>query len=433
MVSVTGDTKIILSSGETILAENVVEGQKILAWSWNDKLDNTIINQFDEFEIAQIKKRKVDKVYKVSAGGKTIRVSDSHGFWLKDNTQIKAIELVAGESMINIKDGDDIKLVLVDSVEIIKTNEWVYTFGVPGVHNYVSDDIISHNDGTWDYIASAFTGGYQTNSTAQSNQTRIINISLASNVKFRYSIRFNGYSGERGDIGSEQGSYTNTFPTHTIGPSFDNTPTYDTTLSIATPSNFVEIKAGGIQIVSDPDIWVRIPRKAPGDTNPEILRANGGTSYFKALTDGGSYDTAINVQGDISAYQDSSYDIGSEATRWANVYTDNVTSVAVNTSTITGLGTQHQYQTPGANSTSTNYQKLADGSIIQWGHLYDPTRPQNITFPITFAAPPAVTCSTYRSNEGSSGYNHVYNVTTSGAEIVLDGNWGFWIACGYIN
>jgi len=69
-VSVTGDTKITLPSGETILAKDVIEGQKILAWSWNTKLDDSTINQFDEYEIVKIKTRKVDKIYKVSAGGK---------------------------------------------------------------------------------------------------------------------------------------------------------------------------------------------------------------------------------------------------------------------------------------------------------------------------------------------------------------------------
>jgi hypothetical protein len=426
--SVTGDTKITLPSGETIFAEDVVEGQKILAWSWNDKLDNSTINQFDEFEITQIKKRKVDKIYKVSAGGKTIRVSDSHGFWLYDNQQIKATQLIAGESMINIKDGNDIKLVLVDSVEIIETNEWVYTFGVPGVHNYVSDDIISHNDGTWTYVASSISSGFQYGASAQSGATRAITISQSGEVKFRYSVRFYGYSGTRSDIGSGINSYTTVYQQHTVGPNFQSTPTYDTSLSISIPSNFVEIKTGGIQVVSTPDTYVRIPRKEEGSANPEIFRAAGGISYFeKTVGLGVDTDTAINSKGDIIPESDSLYNVGTNSYRWANVYAD-----TVNTTTLTGLGTQQQSHTVGGTTTTSNYQKLADGSIIQWGHLYDTSDPKRVTFPITFSSPPSVTCSTYRGSNGSNGFNHVFNLSTSGVDLILDGNNGYWIAVGYV-
>jgi hypothetical protein len=424
--SVTGDTKITLSSGETILAKDVTEGQKILAWSWNDKLDNSTINQFDEFEIQNIKSRRVDTIYKVTAGGKTIKVSDSHGFWLNDNQQIKTTELVVGVSMINIKDDNGIKLVLVDNVEIIETDEWVYTFGVPGVHNYVSNDIISHNSGTWEYVASSFVSGVQYNSSALSGQRRIINMLTSGDVKFRYSIRFSGYSGLRVNIGSDLGAYSDVFQIHTIGPSIGS-PSYDTSLAVATPSNFVEIKAGGVQVVSEPNSWVRIPRKPVGDTNPEIFRANGGTSYFKSLTNGGAYDTAINSDGDIIPAVASNFDIGANSNRFLNVYSDTVT-----TSTLTGLGTQQQSHSPGSNTTTSNYQKLADGSIIQWGHLYDTTDPKQITFPVTFASAPSVTCATYRNGPGASGTNYVYNLTTSGASLVLDEARGYWIAVGYV-
>lgn len=421
--SVTSDTKITLPSGETILAENVVEGEKILAWSWNVKLDDSTINQFDEFEIQNIQKRKVDKIYKVSAGGKTIRVSDSHGFWLNDNEQIKATQLVAGESMINIKDGNGIKLVLVDSIEIIETDEWVYTFGVPGVHNYISDDIISHNDGYWDYIASNIIAGSQSSnpSSTQTGQLKSMNITTGATVKFRYSIRFYGSSGVVNNAASNVNSYTTAFVTHTIGPNFSNSPTYDTTIGVAVASNFVEIKAGGIQIVSTPNTFVKLPLSVDGG---EIFKAKGGISYFEKDADG---TVAVNILGNIEANADSLYNIGSDSNRFSNVYTD-----AVTTSTLTGLGTQQQSHSPGSTSTTSNYQKLADGSIIQWGHLYDTTDPKQITFPVTFASAPSVTCATYRSGAGASGTNYVYNLTTSGASLVLDEARGYWIAVGYV-
>ena len=419
--SVTGDTKITLLSGEIILAENVTEGQKILAWSWNNQLDDSTINQFDEFEITQIKKRKVDKIYKVSAGDKTIKVSDSHGFWLNDNQQIKTTDLIAGESMINIKDGNDIKLVLVDNVEIIETDEWVYTFGVPGVHNYISNDIISHNSGTWEYIATNTQSGFQINVSPQSNVIRSINITSTGPIRFRYSIRFYGSSGQRANIGSSINSYSFEFQPHTVGPTLANTPSYDTLLSVSVPSNFVEIKAGGIQVVSTPDTYVRIPRKENGSANPEIFRAAGGISYFEKTAGLGiDTDTAISSKGNIIPESDSLYNIGTTSNRFGHVYTDN----------ITGLGVQHQTNTIASSMSTNNYQKLADGSIIQWGRLNDATDPKRVTFPVTFGSPPVVTCATYRNTAGSLGMNHIYGLSASSVDLVLDGVDGYWIAVG---
>ena len=434
--SVTGDTKITLSSGETILAENVVEGQKILAWSWNDKLDDSTINQFDEFEIQQIKKRKVNTIYKVSAGGNVVKVSDSHGFWLNDNEQIKATELVAGESMINIKDGNGIKLVLVDGVEIIETNEYVYTFEVPGVHNYISDNIISHNESTWNYVASNISPGFQYLKTGASGVTISMNITSSVEVKFRYSVRFYGSSGIRYNIGSAINSYTTTYLSHTVGPNFVTRTAFDTSLSISLPSNFVEVKAGGIQVVSDPDVWVRIPRKPAGSSNPEVFTANGGTSYFKALTNGGSYDTAINSEGDINPYSDSNFDLGLNGTRWANVWADNLNGMDISalakslvTSAFTQTGTTYENNSTG---NYDNYIKLHSGVIIQWGYIYDTSAPREVQFPTEFPTCfSAGVCASLRGSSGGDGFNHIINANRTRMTVILDSNAGFWIAMGH--
>jgi hypothetical protein len=76
---------------------------------------------------------------------------------------------------------------------------------------------------------------------------------------------------------------------------------------------------------------------------------------------------------------------------------------------------------------TNNYQKLSDGSIIQWGRINSSA---NVTFPVTFGSPPVVTCASYRSSNGSNGYNHIYNLTTSGVSLVLDSVDGYWIAIG---
>jgi hypothetical protein len=434
--SVTGDTKITLLSGEIILAENVTEGQKILAWSWNNQLDDSTINQFDEFEITQIKKRKVDKIYKVSAGDKTIKVSDSHGFWLNDNQQIKTTDLISGESMINIKDGNDIKLVLVDSVEIIETDEWVYTFGVPGVHNYISNDIISHNSGTWEYIATNTQSGFQINVSPQSNVIRSINITSTGPIRFRYSIRFYGSSGQRANIGSSINSYSFEFQPHTVGPTLANTPSYDTLLNVSVPSNFVEIKAGGIQVVSTPDTYVRIPRKEEGSANQEVFKAAGGISYFeKTVGLGVDTTTAISSKGDIIPDFDSLYNVGTNSYRWANVWSDNLNGVDISGLAVGTLPSGPATTTTDTDNVNTTYQsyvKLPGGVIMQWGHIYDTTGPRSVSFPTTFPnAVNSVVCSTQRSTAGSQGFNHVYNYDRAGCNLVLDANYGFWIAIGW--
>jgi hypothetical protein len=322
--------------------------------------------------------------------------------------------------MINIKDGNGIKLVFVDRVDIIETDEYVYTFGVPGVHNYISDDIISHNDGFWDYFP-AITQTGQSFSSAAGEVVRIINIATNKNIRFRYSLQFAGSSGFRQNIGSGINSYSTQIQRHTVGPNLSTiSPTYDTQLSIAVPSNFVEMKAGGIQVVSDPTTYIRIPRRAADDTNPDIFTAEGGTSYFNA----GTYNTsAIITTGNITTETDSLYDIGTSSKKWKEIFTDK----------LTGLGTKHQSHVVESTTDTTNFQKLADGSILQWGHISDTSAPRTVIFPVTFSSPPSVTCSTYRELPGALGTNHIYNLTNSSVDLILDGDNGYWIACGYIN
>jgi hypothetical protein len=245
-----------------------------------------------------------------------------------------------------------------------------------------------------------------------------MNLTSTGNIRFRYSIRFYGYSGTRANIGSAINSYSFTYQSHTVGPTLANTPSYDTILDISVPSNFVEIKAGGIQVVSTPDTYVRIPRKPAGSANQEVFKAAGGISYFeKTVGLGVDTTTAISSKGDIIPDFDSLYNLGTTSNRFGHVYTDN----------ITGLGVQHQTNTVATSMSTNNYQKLSDGSIIQWGRINSSA---NVTFPVTFGSPPVVTCASYRSSNGSNGYNHIYNLTASGVSLVLDSVDGYWIAIG---
>jgi hypothetical protein len=139
-ISVTGDTLITLDDGLTIMAKDIRRGDSILSWEWRHNL-----NKFISTFVTGTKSRKVDKIYKVKAGGYEVKVSDSHGFWLDDNTEIYVGDLIAGESEIYIESENSIKKVLVDSVEIINEEVDVYTIEVAGTNNYISNNILSHN------------------------------------------------------------------------------------------------------------------------------------------------------------------------------------------------------------------------------------------------------------------------------------------------
>ena len=165
-ISVTGDTLITLDDGSTIMAKDIRRGDSILSWEWRHNL-----NKFISTFVTGTKTRKVDKIYKVKAGGYEVKVSDSHGFWLDDNTEIYVGDLIAGQSEIYIESGSSLKKVLVDSIEIINEEVDVYTIAVDGTNNYISNNILSHNS----YGANGYFFNQQTayigtrNYTVQAN------------------------------------------------------------------------------------------------------------------------------------------------------------------------------------------------------------------------------------------------------------------------
>ena len=448
--SVTGDTEITLASGRKMRADEIFSGEPLKAWSWNDKIDDVDeINKFDSFKLEKVKKRKVDKVYKVVVGDKEVRVSDTHGFWLDNNEEVTALDIIPNKTKVYVVDGNNIKLQTVDSVEEIETDEWVYTFEVPGVHNYISNDILSHNPATWIYTSGTTITGYVGNSAAQSNQTVSVSITAsATNAAFRYSLRFLASSGRSLNRDSSGNSST-IFRTHTVrydatraaGPipagylgravGYQPDLILDSNISFSIASNFVEVKAGGIQVVSDPDTFVKIPRQSVGGGT--ILEAKGGESIFFA-TGNGVGQTAMTVKGDLMPENGDDFDFGSTADRWKNIWGHNLNGVDIENLAVSlddGPGTTTT-DTNSVNDNFDSYVKLPGGVILQWGHIYDTSSPRYVAFPTQFPnVIHSVVCSTNRSNSGASGFNHVYNYDRNGVELILDGNYGFWIAIGY--
>ena len=340
--SVVGNTEITLADGSTILAKDIKIGQKILAWNWNTKIDtHNGIDGFDEFTIDDVKRRTTNEIYKITVGDNVVEVSDSHGFWKDNNEQIKATEIIAGESKIYVKDGNSISLQLVDDVEIIG-GDTVYTFSVPGVYNYISNNIISHNisNGYWTYTGTSQGGVAAVNGSYTGvSQTVSIPVTTASTAAaLRYSVRLSTIAGSTENTNSSGTTsfnfisstvaYNNTSTSATVTTGYLQPMTLDTTLDQAISSNFVELKAGGLQVVSSENSYVRIKRREPGDANPELFKLTGGTAYFD-VTNGGTGISAIVSTGNIIPGVNDLYDLGNSSFRWDDVFATNGT---INTS-----------------------------------------------------------------------------------------------------
>ena len=384
--SVTGDTLIINEFGESIYAKDVIVGQTITAWDWH--------SSFKKYKIENIKSRTVNKIFKVSAGGKEVKVSETHGFWLDGNAEIKVGDLIPGESKINIKDGNTIQLVIVDNVEIIESVQTVYTFVVPVANNYISNGIISHNPSAWvltpsNTIAATsypFNGGVTTTN---------IFISSTGLIRFRYAFYFEAETGRATSLAAAVDSYSTSYSTWTFN-AFSTMGTLGDTMSVLAPANFVEINAGGLQVISDSDKYVRIPRRASGAAVGDLLKVFGG-----------------NIRTDDILPNDTGKWIGSSVAKYDYVYS------------------AHYNGTPYLAATS-GYTTLTNGIILQWGYAYGTGIPTTVTFPITFPnACYSVNATTERLNQGAEGYNHAGTVTTSGFKAVFDGPYdGWWMAIG---
>ena len=248
---------------------------------------------------------------------------------------------------------------------------------------------------TWTEIPDSINaGGYG----GVSGYTQTINMYIDSTtpVQFRYRFLYYAYSGVQTDIGASPLSYTSTvypwtFDTWTTSPSFASS------IIIKSPTNFVEINAGGMQVVSDENRYVKMARQEVGVGVSDLLKVLGGNIKT---------DTILPNVADIST-------IGTYANQYGHVYANNFTN---NLSSI------------GANG----YTKLTNGIILQWGYQAYTTTATPVLFPQAFpTACTSVHVTTNRLTNGAGGYNHAGSVTTAGFSAVFDGTGGWWSAIGY--
>jgi len=342
--SVVGNTKITLSDGSYILAKDAKVGDKILSWNWNDKLDShTGIDKFGEFTIDAIKRRTTTEIYKLTIGDKVIEVSDSHGFWLDNNEEIKTTELVEGESKVYVKDGDSISLQLVNKIELLEGAD-VYTFSVAGVYNYISNDILSHNAQLttgWTFVGTTQNGAAGNDGAflGETGKSVTINCTSASTAAaLRYSVQIGttaGYRQNTSSNGTTSNSYVSATVNYANNTSLATSTTgvlqafgssLDTSLSFELPSNFVEIQAGGIQVVTNTDTFVQAKRLAKNfnfGAGGELFRAQGGTSFFQGALSGNTFTTAISSNGAIIPTTGNKFTLGGSSNRWTTIYSVN--------------------------------------------------------------------------------------------------------------
>jgi hypothetical protein len=241
-ISVTGDTLITLGDGSTVMAKNIRTGDYISSWDWRNNFNKFIANP-----VTGIKSRKVNTIYKVKAGGYEVKVSDSHGFWLDNNTEILVGDLVAGKTEIYIESENSIKKVLVDSVEIINGEVDVYTLEVAGTNNYISNNILSHN--------SYGAGGYYFNESIAYVGTKLYtaqaNLSSGTTYyvthRIQYVVNADNTSGEPWYLSSTASIY------YVLSSK---------TITVELVSSGVVANGGGFQAVSSDARYIRLTTDA---------------------------------------------------------------------------------------------------------------------------------------------------------------------------
>ena len=95
---------------------------------------------------------------------------------------------------------------------------------------------------------------------------------------------------------------------------FSALSSYDTSIDLTIESNFVEIKAGGIQVVSNPDRYVRINRVNSNTTVAKFFSTTStSTPIFKITGSFAETDTIVpSVNDDVN--------LGATARRWKTIY-----------------------------------------------------------------------------------------------------------------
>lgn len=263
-------------------------------------------------------------------------------------------------------------------------------------------------------------------------------------AKFRFRLQITSYTGKRVTVSADGTSTTSYYTTDTefIQNDLNSTlsfrsPTIDTNVIIVRESNYIEIQPGGINLITTDKNYVQLRRATSlqnaTESEATLMGVYGGTATFK--TDDNTLP-AIRVDGDVLPSGSIASSLGSSIYKFSDIFANNLNGLDI--SGLTSVKASGPVTTTGTNYTNTStgnydsYIVLPDGIIMMFGYIYTTSQPRTVTFPTTFPnVLLSAVCSTVRNSAGSLGANHVYNLSRSQMDVIIDGNEGFWIAIGY--
>lgn len=130
---------------------------------------------------------------------------------------------------------------------------------------------------SWQYQSGGSTISAANYASSTYNDEFLVSVESTGNHYLVYEQKVVNRSAYKTDV-DNYGNTTTTFSTFT--KSGLNITGLDTAVTLAAPSNFVEINAGGFQAVSDSSQYVRIRRTTSGQTNPTLMNVVGGNMYL---------------------------------------------------------------------------------------------------------------------------------------------------------
>ncbi|MDA7492346.1 tail fiber domain-containing protein [bacterium] len=312
--SVDINSSLKLADGSEILAKDLTTEHEIKAW-------DEINQKFTNVKPHNVTQSTVNEHFEIEVDSNVIKVSPSHKFWTDGNEEITVQEINPGYSKVYVDVGSGIELKLITKRELIREELIVVSPEVPPYLNYIANNIVHHNTVSsfnWGSTSnSAITGAVTSHSAPSGDEEVTITLSESGTIYFKYKWVIRAISG-RNHTTNAAGSTTYTDSSFTTAASqsdtFTSLDSYDTSIDIAIESNFVEIKAGGIQVVSNPERYVRINRV---DANTTITRlfgtGGGGTPIFKVTGSFAETDTIVpSVDDDVN--------LGDFNRRWKTIY-----------------------------------------------------------------------------------------------------------------
>ena len=312
--SVTGDTLIQLADGTSKRADAIDGNDWLLVW---DEKENELVPH----QIAAKKERWVNEYYIVKTKEREVKVSDTHGFYLDNDTEIKVEDLVIGETEIYIYNdsGELVKSLVTDveHIQLIDLDVHVVSFSTPPHKNYISDGILSHNFVSYPWeqqtptIFDAVSGLFPGQTISRNfNFTQ----GNSSNYYLRYKWRGVATSGQYWNTaanGTETVQYQLQTSNATYATGISNITNNDP--QILVPTNITEITGKGLQVLSGQNQYVRIER---GESSGDILKTAGGNFEFGAP---GQTTTTYKIY----PAEDNRHDLGTSSDKWRYVYSNN--------------------------------------------------------------------------------------------------------------